>query len=228
MAAGTPRATDLTTASTVALELGAESGDSRLPRLIGVASDAVRQYINRRQVHYQAAFTEKVASRRRPRLVLELTPVIQVASVTLEDGTMVDPSEYELEDAELGFLWRGTGWPWTGLLQGGLLQVDRMAGSERPAITVVYEGGWVTPGQVAGTSWAGPARSLPYDLEEAVVQTVVALYRKGGQDLTVASESLGDYAVSYRNPNALAGVGQAGVIPDSAARILDGYRRDLG
>lgn len=219
---------DLTTAATVAAELQVGEGELRLPRLIRVASAAVRQFCNRPRVHYGSAIVEKARpALGRPRLVLDVTPVVSVASVVLEDGSTVDASEYFVEDADLGFLYRSVGWPYSGLMHGGLLFQDPTAGTARPTITVTYAGGWVTPAQAASTGWAGPARSLPEDLEEAVVQTVVALFRRGGADPNVASESLGDYSVAYRSPNAATGLGLGGIIPDQAATLLNPYVRPL-
>lgn len=222
-------ASDLTLPATVATELGGDvvSGDARLPRLISVASGAILRHLGRPQLHYSAAYAESLPGHGRPRLVLGLTPVLDVASVVV-DGVTLSADDYELEDADAGLLFRLAGWPWTGVYRGGLPpQLDRDAGSERAAIVVTYEGGWVSPAQAATVGWAGPARSLPYDLEEACVQTVVGLYRRGGLDPNVASEALGDYSVSYRAPNAIVGVGVGvgGIIPDSAVVMLAPYRR---
>ena len=218
---------DLTTAQTVADELGVGVGELRLPRLISAASEAIRRYLNRPRVHYSAAFVEVVTPHlATPRLVLGLCPVGAIASVVLADGTVVTASDYSVEDSDAGFLYRSTGWTWSGLLRAGLLYADPAVGTEKPAITVTYAGGWVTPVQAVSAGWVGPARSLPYDLEEACVQTVVSLYRKGGADQTIASEALGDYSVSYRTPNI--GVGAGGIMPDSVLAILDSYRRPLG
>ena len=220
---------DLTTAATVVEVLGVGEGDIKLPRLIRAASGAVRQYLNRKQLHYVPAYVEKVRpALGRPRLVLDLTPVVSVASVVLEDGSTVDPSDYLVEDADIGFLYRAVGWPYSGLVQGGMLYRDPAAGTSKPSITVTYAGGWVTPAQVASAGWSALLpRTLPEDLEEAVVQTVVALYRRGGMDQSISAESMGAYSVSYRNPNSLIGLGQGGIIPDQAAATLDPYRRPL-
>lgn len=218
-------ASDLTLPATVAAELGGDvvAGDSRLPRLIAAASGAILRHLGRPQLHYAAAYTESLPGHGRQRLVLGLTPVLDVTSVVI-DGVTLSADDYELEDADAGLLYRLACWPWTGVYRGGLPpQLDRDAGSERAVIVVTYEGGWVTPAQATGAGWTGPVRSLPYDLEEACVQTVVGLYRRGGLDPSIASESLGDYSVSFRAPNLAAGSG--GVIPESALALLAPYRR---
>lgn len=217
-------ASDLTLPATVAAELagGVTSADSRLPRLIAAASAAILRHLNRPQLHYSAAYEETLAGHGRHRLVLGLCPVLDVTSVTI-DGSTISADSYELEDAEAGLLYRSARWPWTGYTRGGLPpQTDRDAGSEEACITVTYEGGYVTPAQAAEVGWAGPARSLPYDLEEACVQAVVNLYRRGGDAAGIASESLGAYSVSYRIPD-----GAGGLLPDSVLAQLARYVRPL-
>jgi hypothetical protein len=223
-----PLDSDLTTVQAVADELGGAVGvgDTRLPRLIHAASAAVLGYINADAIHYAAAFVEKVTPRLgHPRLVLNRMPIISIGSIVLADGTTLAPTDYELEDAKAGFLWRSTGWVWPGLLRGGLLYTDPDMGTERASITVTYAGGWVTPNQVASSGWSALLpRTLPFDIEEATVQAVVARYRRGGTDPEVASESMGSYSVTYRAPP----VGGLLPLPASACALLDNYVRPLG
>jgi hypothetical protein len=210
---------DLTLAATLATELSVSAADSRLPRYISVASAAICGYLNRKQLHYSAAYVEKVAGFARPRLILELTPVISIASITLSDGSVVEPSEYSIEDDQAGLVFRSSGWPYTGLIRPGLVYTDPAAGTEEKVITATYAGGWVTPYQAV----SGPARTLPYEIEEACIQTAVSLYRKAGADQSIASEGLGDYSVTYRNANAIVGVG--GLLPDAVLPQLNEWRR---
>lgn len=208
---------DLTTATVVAGELGIDPGNSRLPRIVSAASGACLKYINRRAVHYQAAQVDRLPGLGRQRLLLSLTPVASVASVTLPDGTTLAPSEYSLEDSECGLLFRDVGWPSTRLMRPGIVQEDFDPGTERPTIVVTYAGGWVTPAQATSSGWAGPARSLPSDLEEACVQVAVSFYTRGGDSRDIEREGLGDYMVIY-------GVGSEAISP-SARSLLEPYRR---
>ena len=210
---------DLTTVAAAADELGLTASDARVMRLVTAASEAIRRYLGRAQLHYQAGRVELVRGYGRQRLLLEVTPVLSVASVVL-GGSALEVSEYKIEDAEAGFLWRDSGWPYTGSVRPGLLQVDPAVGTEKAEITVTYTGGWVTPAQAAGTGWAGPPRSLPYDIEHVALETITALYRRGGADRDVVSESLGDYSASYRQD-----VGAGGMIPAALLPQLDVYRR---
>lgn len=210
---------DLTTPQTLATELGIGAGDPRLPRLISAASGAVRGYLGRRRLHYGSAISEKVAAPAgRERLILDVTPILEVASVTYPGGAV---DGWALEDSDLGFLYLAGGWPSTARYRSGLVQDDLRAGSEQASIVVVYEGGWITPAQAASTGWAGPARSLPEEIEEAAIQAAASLYRNPGGYGPIASESLGDYSVSYRAISPGAG----GLIPDGIAAHLEQWRR---
>lgn len=201
---------DLTTVAAAADVLGVSASDAKLPRLIGAASEAIRRHIDRPQLHYGAAIVEKLQGfEGQVRLYLGAVPLISVASVVLPDGTTLDPSEYTLEDLETAALYRAAGWPFTGICAGG-----RLYGEAR-TIVVTYAGGWVTPAQ-SGT------RNLPFAIEEACLLTVSALYRKQGSDPTIASESLGDYSVTF----ATATEGD-GVIPPAAQALLSTHRRLL-
>jgi hypothetical protein len=210
---------DLTLAATAAEALGVSPSDAKLPRIIGAASEAIASYIGRR-LHYAAANAERLAGYvNQVRLYLGVTPVLSVAQVVLPDGSVLTEAgdDFTLEDAAT--LYRAAGWPFTGLVRAGLLYDMPAVGTEKRGIVATYAGGWVTPAQAASGGWAGPARSLPFELEEACLQTVAALYAKQGADQTVASESLGAYSVSYRLPSAV------GNIPDVVKATLDRYRR---
>ena len=145
---------DLVSGATVAGELSSASTnpaptDERLLRLIQGVSDAVLRYLSRSAVHFDPAITEKVRGFGRPKLLVERSPITSITSITLPDGTVCDPSEYESleDDAAIGAIYRHFSWPDTALIRGGIVQQDRDAGTERRSITVVYAGGWVTPGQ---------------------------------------------------------------------------------
>jgi hypothetical protein len=213
---------DLTLAATAAEALGVSAADPKLPRLIGASSEAIAGYLRRPRLHYGAAIVERLAGYvGQVRLWLGVTPVLSVASVSLPDGTVLGSGDFTLEDEAA--LCRSAGWPYTGGIRAGLLYDMPAVGTEEKSIVATYAGGWVTPAQAASGVWAGPSRSLPYELEEACIQTVAHLYRKQGTDPTVASESLGDYSVSYRLPSNLVGVG--GILPDAVLLQLDRYRR---
>jgi len=200
---------DLTTLDSAAGALGVSAADPKLPRLIGSASEAIRRYIGRPQLHYSATIVEKLAGYAgQARLYLGAVPLISVASIVLPDGTALAPADFTVEDLVTGALYRREGWPFTGVDDGGVLY------AEEKAIVVTYAGGWVTPAQ-SGT------RTLPYDLEHACILAVVSAYRSEPRDASIASESLGDYSVSFARPSSSGG----GVLPDAALALLNTYRR---
>lgn len=212
---------DLTTTATLSAELGVSSADARLPRLISAASAVALRYLGRRQLYFQVGIIEKVPGLGRQTLLVDVVPIVGVTSVLLPDGSAVAVTDLwrTPERDALGHLFRDVGFPWTGAVRAGLLYSDPAIGTEVPSITVTYDGGWVTPGQVDNGSQLAAARSLPSDVEEAAIHIAVGLYRQGGADRTVSAESLGSYSVTYADR------GNVGVMPASAIEILDQYRR---
>lgn len=204
---------DLTLPATVATELGVSAGDARLLRLIAAVSGAIASYLGR-QLHYVAGMTELAQGFGRPRLLLNVSPIVSVTSVTLPDGSVV--TDY-IRENEAGMLYRRAGWPQTGLARAGLPpQSDLAPGTQEPAISVVYSAGWVCPSQ-------GGTRTLPFDIEEAAIQAISTLYRRPGADQNIASESFGDYSVAYRGQ-----VPTGGLLPDVVLPQLNRYSRPLG
>ena len=207
---------DLTTTAEAASALSLDAADSRLPRIISSASALILRSLNRTQLHYAPAYVEKLRGYvEQARLVLDLTPVASVASVVMPDGSTLSASDYELEAGT--YLYRASGWPYTGRVRSGLLYDMPYVGTERASIVVTYAGGWVTPAQATSNGWAGPARSLPFDLEDACLQLCAGLFQGRGRDGAVQSESLGDYSVSYR--------ADAQLITPAVESILALYRR---
>lgn len=209
---------DLTLPATAADALGVEPSDPKLVRLISTASERVVKFINRPRLHYTVGYVERLSGHlEQVRLRLGLLPIVSIASVVLPDGTSLAPDEYTREDDDGGVLYREVGWPFTGLRRAGLLYDAPAVGTEARTIIATYTGGWVTPAQSASDGWAGPARSLPFAIEEACLLTVTAAYRRQGTDAAVQSESLGDYSVTFR--------GVLPALPDAARDLLEGYRR---
>lgn len=216
-------ATELLTVELLADALGLSPALPALARAAKAASDAVLRYV-RRPLVYEAARVEKHAGTDQLRLWLQLTPVASVAQVLDAGGLAFDAASYVLEDGPTGALYREAGWPFTGFLRAGIVQGEPYSGSERKALTVTYAGGYVTAGQAQSVGWTGPARSLPEDLEEAVLRTAVSIYQSGGRDGALSAESLGSYSVSYRPPVEAAGAG-GGLIPGDVLETLNRYRR---
>lgn len=209
-------AQDLTTATTVAGDLGVSATDPALVRLVTAASKTVARILGRGDLFYESGIVENVPGYGRPYLSLKRRPVISITSIAL-GGAPFDPSsDFLIEDADAGLVLRVGGiWPATGLLRGGIVEEElAMATADGQGYVVTYEAGWVTPGQ-AVTGWSGPPRSLPEDIEEATIQIVSNLYRARGADANIIAESLGDASITYHQVRK--------ALPDSALSLLAPY-----
>lgn len=130
-----------------------------------------------------------------PPLALSRFPVSTVESV-LEDGIELSGTDWELRDADCGFL-------------------TRLDGSDRPKkwvpskIIVSYTAGWVLPGNIG--------RNLPEDIEAAIISAVKASIFSRTRDQSISKESVvGVGSVDYSIVSA--------VLPADALSILNGYR----
>lgn len=213
-------ATDLTIDATVSAELGISAAGTVVPRLILVASEAVRSYLRRGALHYSSTVTETLAGYGRVYLSLQRMPIVAITSIAV-DGTTVTSTEYSIYDANAGLVYREDGWLWSANYQPGIVY-ERNPGTEKKNITVVYGGGWVTPGQNSLDNTQ--VRTLPYDIEQATIDTCVALYRNRGRDWNVSSETLGGASITYSGANTAIGRGEGGIIPDAAVALLRPYR----
>lgn len=189
----------LTTWATLkdALSLSDDSQQSRGERLIAVSSDLIESYCGRAFAYSDTA-SERLVPSGTNRLVLTRLPVISVESVEW-DGSAVD--DYELEDSALGFVWRDGGWPTNDRVPAGVALEPRPGTSQR-TIVVSFAGGYVTPAQAT----AELPRTLPFDLEQACLDTACSLWRRVGSDV-----SLPDYAAE--SP-----------LPELVRSVLDRYR----
>jgi hypothetical protein len=209
-------AQDLTTAATVAGDLGVDPADAALARIVVAASKAVVRHLNRGSIEYATGLIERVRGYGRPWLSLSRRPVLSIASIALS-GAPYDSTDYLIDDANAGLVIRVGGvWPQTGLVRGGIVQEElALATADGQGLVATYDGGWVTPGQAGTAGWSGPARTLPEDIEEAVIQIVSTLYRGRGADPNIISESLGDASITYHQVRK--------AMPDSALALLEPY-----
>lgn len=206
-------ATALTDLETVRTEMDfpERKYDSQLERLIMVATARVSGHCGR-LFHYEEDIEETVRGLGTYRLCLSRTPVLEVSSIQISD-IVISEDDYQIEDAKAGFVYSDGGFPWTAQNVGNVAQ-DGLPGSEAPDLIVTYTGGYVCPGQVT-TGEHGLARTLPVDLEDAVVQMVVSRWRNKGNDARVLSERVGDASITYTDKE----------IPDEIAALLAPYVR---
>ncbi len=164
----------LTTTAALETELGITTGSKTAvcERAINATSAAIQKYCDRNFCR-EVLTDERVAGYGTQRLLLSRRPLVSIQAVTIE-GVTIDSTEYRIDDAEAGILFRRAGWDWTAPYQPDAADPGRLAGSEEKAYLVSYTGGYVLPTAVSG-------RDLPYDLEQAALIAAVAAYRARGK-----------------------------------------------
>lgn len=188
----------LTTLTAVCEELKITSPDadttSFLERAINGASARVVSHCGR-SFHRVDGIEEKVKGFGSPRIRLARTPILTVTSIVI-DGTTIDDDDFHIEDAAPGdalgprSISKPGGFPWTAERGPGISQSPVPGTEDSSRIVVTYDGGFVTPTQAAaGGAFEGEDRTLPWDLEEAVIKLVATRWRSKGRDLSVVAQS---------------------------------------
>mgnify|MGYP001594001822 CR=1 FL=1 len=207
-------------------ELGttATSDDARMRSVLLRATEWAEREVGR-PLRAQV-YSEAVAAYGGRRLTLSRHPVICVlrlftATDTCE-ATELTSTEYRVEDAEAGHVSRDAGFDWTNdpLESGGRaalgLAPATLPGRERQPWLVEYAAGYVFPAVATSdalyaTQATSTERTLPYDLEQAVLLRAARWYERGGD---VTSRRVGDLGVTYAER------------PEEE-RLLDRYRSAL-
>lgn len=159
----------LTTVATLKTELSISGSDqdTALAALIAQASAAIESYCNRQFGHRTVTDTLRNRARREA-LVLSVIPVTGVTAVT-ESGTALEASDYELDSAKSGLLFR-------------LDSNDNLTCWAAAKIVIGYTAGYILP----GTDGA----NLPADVERACIDLCVRTYHATGRDAALTSEEL--------------------------------------
>lgn len=202
---------DLTTTSALKLALGISgtSDDSKLSALVRAGSRWAEA-----QMGYPATvqtYRELRPSYSSRRLMLSRTPIRAVVQLlddpSTDDGVEVLSSEFNV-DREPGFLVRDEGWYWTAPMEQDLAGTPR-PGQESEPWLIDYVAGWTYNGiSTDSLNWStgggttDTGRTLPDDLERAVIEWASAIYTNPDG---VVSENLGDLSVTYKNKSGGAG-----------------------
>lgn len=170
--------------------------DQFLIRLINSVSEEVEGYCCR---HFEKAdYVERYCGSGKHELWLNHYPVVSVLSISISEQS-IEPSEYEVENDEV--LYRDDGWPFTG----------------KKDISISYTAGYVLPKDENAEADLPVIRTLPYDLEDAVIDLVIARFNLRQEDADgKASRIQQDFNVRFEKG-----------IPDHIKKILDRYRRVL-
>lgn len=160
-----------------------------LEDLINATSEAVERYCG---VHFERrSWTERLDGHSGPKLYLRHYPIRAVTSVTV-DGTPV--TDYVLVPSTL----------YPGAYEPVLVRDAGWQTAAQYGIEVVYEAGFVLPGQ--------PGRDLPYDLQQAATELVAAAYLRRDKS-GVRSESFEGFSAQFE------------AWPLHVRQVLDRYRR---
>lgn len=224
-----PRA--LTTLATVKSELDitGPGSDARLERMIEAISEAMSREAGGRIFQYQPAAVHKIAGYGYPRLIVPCAPLLSVEEVSLidSDGTIIHtyaPDDYSIESIENGFIRNDGNWAHTAPIGPGIM--DRpLDGAERLGFKVTYECGWVTPQQAEDDN--DLTRTLPFELEEACIQSTGIWFRNAQRDPTIQSQTTERQTTVYGGFSVSASEKRAGTLTLEAQAIARRYRREV-
>lgn len=194
-----PSELDFTTVARAANRLKVPTTDPELPGLITAWSQALAEWLGY-EAHLREGVEESAPSQGGVYLWLRSGAVRRVLSVAVH-GVELPASAYHLHSPTQGCLvHRAGGWPFTGTWTRGVEPLP-LASHDTGAVVVRFDAGWRTPGQVALALEADPASTLESDLppvlEEALLITLTAWYRRMGQDVDVTSKGLGSASVGW-------------------------------
>ncbi|ACL59909.1 hypothetical protein [Methylobacterium nodulans] len=169
-----PASRRLTTVENVRRDLGLGSApaDAQIERHIAAASSRAASYCNR--VFGRHTVRERISlpdAGRGESVVLGRSPVARIVSVT-QDGALLDPGQYETDGLSLFLLSAGRRSPWPGR-----------------ELDVVYEAGWVLPGEDPAAA-PGRAEPLPAEIERAVILLVGSAISTSTRDPMLKSEQV--------------------------------------
>lgn len=153
--------------------------------IINAVSDAVVAYCGRSFAY--GSYTEQMPPPQDERLIVNCPPIASASSLaptaTL-DGSSI--TSVEIEDATQGYLWCEGGWGGTSYDEVEGITQDTIPQTAERVLLVTYYGGYVLPSASTGS------RSLPWDIELAVLQAVCVnyKYRQSGYAKDTATEIL--------------------------------------
>lgn len=209
----------LTTVAKFKVNMGItkDDNDEIIEDMIAAASDFVVRYTGR-DFALQTV-RESLPGKGTVELILSLTPLLTLEEVTLR-GQLFD--DCRILDREGGYITRRGGFISTAIPYNTIDQHPSYQHNLDWEVT--YQGGYVLPGWDASQG----KRTLPYDLERAVIEMVKSQFQTRGMDGTMKSYRIGDTSIVWERANASSGdPAQAALagIPASAISVLNWFRR---
>lgn len=159
----------------------------------------------------QVDIVEKVRGYDDAFVFVSITPIIEVTEISI-DGVVLATTDYEIDDANAGTIYRENGWESKSTFLPGIMNRP-VPNSQQANIQITYDGGYILPGDTG--------RTLPYDIERANFQIVKHLFQSRFRDMSVKSEKVDDiYSVTY-------GDGAVADLPQIAMDLLNRWKRKV-
>ena len=137
------------------------SKDKFLERYINTMSGMVSKYCNRKFI--ADTYTEYYKGSGRQKLVLNQYPINTITSVKVDSAALTAGTDYVTSDQtyhDQGIIFKEDGWTWYGYLTGLVGELTAPVDN----IEVVYSAGYTLEPEAS--------RTLPWDLEDAVISMV--------------------------------------------------------
>lgn len=129
------------------------SEDVRLERLIESASAAIARFCGIPSFHHESARVEDHPGFGTPILHVDKRPLLSITSIVYDPqdaASTVLASEYLIDNAAQGRIYRAGGWRWTAAT-GISIAEHRLPGTEESLYRVTFAGGYRTRNQVKAT-----------------------------------------------------------------------------
>ena len=203
--------TTLDTAKTfLGIALTDTSRDDEVCRLINASSDLFER-LTCRTYYRDDAISERMPGYGEPWLIVRRTPLNSVTSIDFDTGA-IDLANVTIDNVEGGLIGRPGGWHWTAHTEPSIT-LPLISGTEQLRYTVVYSGGYYTPQQELDNPLN--VRTLPYDIEQAILALVKNIDVMNARDGTVKSEKLLSWSATYGSE----------VVTSQIATVVSLYRR---
>lgn len=140
--------------------------DARIEQLINAVSDAAEHHCGCSfgRTAVSTSDPEYYTGTGRSLLILDRRPIVSIQRIRIDQSEITDYSRTPQYDKQ-GLLYRQAGWPRNVPIHGDLTS-DPDVNLPKPNIDVAYTAGYILP-------QAGVTRTLPYDLEQIVIDEVV-------------------------------------------------------
>lgn len=187
--------------------------DDLLEEAILQASQTVATYIG--YYPLEQSYRETLAGYGSRNLMVSRTPVTTLAAIYYgSTGTVVDPASYHNDNPEAGIIARDLGFNWTAGVEWDLDQ-HVAPRSERKDFIVDYTAGWVFT--------TGAGRTLPPDIEKAVLEQAKSNHLSGQRDPSIVSKRVGDLSITYSSRGSREEADTS--LSGSVSGLLEQYRR---